>query len=90
MIKSFFKDSAIYMVPTILMYGTNFFLLPLYTRVLSVANYGALDMLKVFESLALLVVAFGVSQGLARYFIDEESHEKRIAYASTALWFTVL
>jgi O-antigen/teichoic acid export membrane protein len=90
MIRSFFKDSAIYMVPSILMYGTNFFLLPLYTRVLSVADYGALDMLKVFESLALLVVAFEVSQGLARYFIEEESHEKRIAYASTALWFTVL
>ena len=78
------------MIPTLLMYGTNFFLLPLYTRILSPADYGALDMLRVFESIIFLIVALEVSQGFGRYYMDENDPTKKISYASTALIFTLI
>ena len=47
------------------------FLIPLYTRVLSPSDYGILDMIRIFESMALLVVAFEINQKLGRYYMDE-------------------
>jgi len=88
MIRSFFKDSFIYTLPMILTYGTNFFLLPLYTSVLTPTDYGAMEMLKTFESIALLIVCFEISQAFAVYYSSEKDVEVRIKYASTALWFT--
>ncbi len=72
------------------MYGTNFFLIPLYTRVLSPSDYGILDMIRIFESMALLVVAFEINQGLGRYYMDEVNSLKKQSYFSTALIFTTV
>ena len=70
------------------MYGTNFFLLPLYTRVLNPSDYGILDMIRIFESLALLTVALEINQGLGRYYMDESNPSKKASYFSTAFIFT--
>lgn len=40
------------MLPAFLSQGVNLFLVPLYTRVLSPSDYGAIDMLKVFSNMA--------------------------------------
>jgi len=90
MIRTFFRDSAIYTIPTILSTGISFFLVPLYTRVLSPADYGALDMITVFGSLVALTVALEISQGVARYYREEQTENGRSLLASTALWFTVI
>jgi O-antigen/teichoic acid export membrane protein len=89
MIRTFFRDSAIYTIPSILSYGISFFLVPLYTRVLTPSDYGALDMITVFGSLIALTVALEVSQGVARFYRDEQTDVGRRTLASTALWFTV-
>ncbi len=90
MIRTFFRDSVIYTIPSILSYGISFFLVPLYTRVLTPSDYGALDMITVFSSLIAITVALEVFQGVARFYLDEKSDDGRRAIASTALWFTVL
>lgn len=89
MIRAFFRDSLIYTIPAILSRGLSIILVPLYTRVLSPVDYGALDMLMVFGSLANLTVALEVSQGVARFYAAEEEREKKVQYASTAFWFTL-
>lgn len=89
MLRQFLKDSAIYGAARLLVQGISLFLIPVYTRVLSPAEYGMLDMLTVFASLVTLTVALEVSQGVARYFPDTESADDRIGYASTSLWFTL-
>ena len=89
MIRAFFRDSLIYTIPAILSRGLSIILVPLYTRVLSPIDYGALDMLMVFGSLANLTVALEVSQGVARFYAAEEEREKKVQYASTAFWFTL-
>jgi O-antigen/teichoic acid export membrane protein len=89
MFKAFFKDSLIYMIPSFLTRGLSIILVPLYTRVLSPADYGSLDLLLVFAALINLTVAFEISQGLARFYTGKQDIEQKKAYVSTALWFTI-
>ena len=89
MLRPFLKDSAIYTIPAILSRGLSLFLIPLYTRVLSTADYGSLDLLTVFAGIVNLTIAMEVSQGLARYYAAEPEAGQKVVYASTAFWFTI-
>lgn len=89
MIRAFFRDGLVYTIPAILSRGLSIILVPLYTRVLSLVDFGVLDMLMVFGSLVNLTVALEVSQGVARFYAAEEDGVKKIQYASTAFWFTL-
>jgi len=90
MIKSFFKDSIIYTIPSILSKGISVILVPLYTRVLNPSDYGSLDLFMVFANLVNLVVALEISQGVSRYYASESDSFRKTLYASTALWFTFI
>jgi len=89
MIKQFFKDSAIYSFSTIISRGISIFMVPIYTRVFSPADYGVIDMIAVVSSLINLTIALEISQAVARFFPENKSLEEKRSYASTALWFTV-
>jgi Membrane protein involved in the export of O-antigen and teichoic acid len=86
---SVIKDGLIYTLPSIVSRGIYIFLIPLYTRVLSTAQYGAWDMLLMFANLVQVTVALEVSQAEARFYPEEKDEESKRLYASTALWFTV-
>jgi O-antigen/teichoic acid export membrane protein len=88
MLKLLLKDSAIYMVPSVVSRGLSLILIPFYTRVLSPTDYGSLDLLFVFSSVVNLTIALEVSQGVARFFASENNYDKKIGYASSAFWFT--
>jgi len=88
MVKRFFKDSAIYGFGKFLVYGIGFFLIPIYTHAFSPAAFGVIDLLNTVARLALLTVALEIAQAVMRFLPDTESHEERLAYASTALWFS--
>jgi len=90
MLKIFFKDSIIYTLSAFLSRGLSVFLVPLYTRVLSPADYGSLDFLLIFASIVNLTIALEVSQGVARFYTAESNLEAKIAYASTGFWFTLV
>lgn len=89
MLKAILRDSLIYGLASVLSKGVGFFLLPLYTRVLSTADYGAFDLLITLSVLVNLSVALEVSQGLARYWGDTEVSFQRRKLASTTFWFTL-
>jgi O-antigen/teichoic acid export membrane protein len=90
MLKALLRDSVTYTFSTFISRGLSFLLIPLYTRVLTPADYGALDMLIVFGSIVNLTIALEVSQGVARYCSNEKDTHRRMIYASTAFWFTLL
>lgn len=90
MIKEFFRDSFIYTIPGIVVNGIQFFLVPLFTQILSSEEYGAYDMLLIFSNIVMLTIAFEVSQGLARHYAEETNEKNKILYASSSLWFTIL
>ncbi len=88
MIKFFVRDVLIYTLPTVLSRGIGVFLLPIYTRIASPEELGALDLFLIFGNIVSLTIALEISQGVAR-FIPELSHVKqRISYSSTGLYFT--
>lgn len=89
MFRRFIKDSAIYSLPTFVSRGLAFFLIPVYTRVLSPSDFGQLDMLLAMGGLVNLVAAFEISQGFARLQSDERDPVAKAAYASSAFWFTL-
>jgi O-antigen/teichoic acid export membrane protein len=90
LLKAFARDSVVYMVPAVVSRGLAIILVPLYTRALSPADFGSLDLLVVFATLVKLTVALEVSQAVARFYAAEPGAGRRVAYASTSWWFTVL
>jgi len=88
MLRTFIKDSTTYAIPTIVSRGLTLILIPLYTRVLSPADFGSLDLLIVFASVVNLTIALEVSQGLARFYPNEQDIQRKVDFASTAFWFT--
>jgi O-antigen/teichoic acid export membrane protein len=89
MLRALLRDSIIYSIPTFVSRGLALLLVPVYTRILSPADFGVLDMLFVFGGLVNLTVALEVSQGMARFYADEPDAACKRAYASSAFWFTV-
>ena len=68
----------------------NFLLLPIYTRVLSTAEYGALTLLLVFEAFLKPVLRCGLDGAYLRLYFDETSDAGRRALAATILGFNVV
>jgi O-antigen/teichoic acid export membrane protein len=88
LVKRFFKDSAIYGFGKFLVYGVGFFLIPIYTHAFSPAAFGVIDLLNTVARLALLTVALEIAQSVIRFLPDTEAQTERVAYSSTALWFS--
>lgn len=89
MLKQFFKDGVIYSISNMITRGISILLVPLYTRVLSPADYGIIDMVAVVTNLVNLTVALEITQGVARFFGECKKSSDKIGYASSSLWFTL-
>lgn len=90
MIKTFFKDSLIYTIPTFFSRGIAIFLLPLYTSITTPEGLGALDLFLVFGNIIALTIALEITQGVARYIPDTNEKKLNILLASTGLFFTLI
>lgn len=90
MIKTVLKDSLVYGLASILSKGLAILLLPIYTRVMTVDDFGAFDLLSTLGVLGNLIIALEISQGLARYWVEESGGRNRVRLASTALHFSVM
>ena len=90
MLKSFFKNSVIYTLGHVLSSGIAIFLLPIYTRYLSPAEYGVIDLFIVIAAIVNLTIALEISQGIARYYQEAKNEKEKRKYTSSAFWFTIL
>ncbi len=90
MIERLLRDGAVYAVAAMVSRGVSFLLVPIYTRVLDPAQYGALELILTAGLLVTLVVALEVGQGMAREWAEQPDAAQRRALASTALSFTLL
>ncbi len=91
MLRQIFKDSFIYSAAGLFTGGALFFVLPFYTRLLSVEAYGVYEYLSIVGALVVVTVALEVTMAVARFVPEVRDSPARVrAYASTALWFTVL
>jgi O-antigen/teichoic acid export membrane protein len=88
-IGALWRDGIVYAAGTIASRGIALLLLPLYTRVLSPADYGALDLIVTCGVLVNLVVPLETSQALARLWNERPAGEARRRLAATAWTFTL-
>ena len=89
--KTLFKNTIIITVGKICTQLITFFLLPLYTSVLSTEEYGTVDLLNTLVSLLLPIVTFQVEQAVFRKLIDnrdKERHKRNII--STGIFSVII
>jgi O-antigen/teichoic acid export membrane protein len=86
-IKNLIKHSGIYGAGVVLSRSIGFFLIPLYTRYLSPADYGVLELLDLTVSLTMLFTSMGVFAAVFRFYAMYESPEEKKEVISTALLF---
>lgn len=90
MLKQLFKDSVVYGISSIFSRGITLLMVPFYTRVLSPGDYGLIEIITIVTNLVNLTIALEISQGVAIYYSQAKTDNDRAAYASTALWFTII
>lgn len=75
--KTLFKNTLIISIGIISTKLITFFLLPLYTKILSPEEYGLIDLLVTISLLLIPVITFQIEQAVFRELIDARDNEKR-------------
>lgn len=85
------KNTAIITIGKISTQMISFFLLPLYTAILTTAEFGIVDLLNTLVALMLPIVTFQIEHAVFRYLIDIRGNkEETRAVVSTTLFTIVL
>lgn len=89
--KTLFKNTIIITIGKICTQLITFFLLPLYTAILSTEEYGTVDLLNTLVSLLLPIVTFQVEQAVFRNLIDNrENEENKKVIISTGIFSVII
>ena len=75
--KQLFKNTAIVSLGKICTQLITFFLLPLYTYILTAEEYGIVDLLNNLVSLLIPIVILQIDQGVFRYLLDCRGQEEK-------------
>lgn len=89
--KTLFKNTLIITIGRVCTQLITFFLLPLYTAILSTEEYGTVDLLNTLVSLLLPIVTFQVEQAVFRNLIDNrENEDVKKKIISTGIFSVIL
>ena len=89
--KELVRNTAIITIGKICTQFLSFFLLPLYTSILTTSEYGTTDLLSTYQQLLLPIVFFQIEQALFRFLVDIRGSEKEQSrLISSAFAFVVL
>lgn len=89
--KQLIKNTAIVSIGKICTQLITFFLLPLYTALLTTEQYGVVDLMNTLVALFLPIVTLQIEQGIFRYLIDcREDEEKKRKIITTSLLFITM
>jgi O-antigen/teichoic acid export membrane protein len=85
------KHSLIYGIGALVSQIVGFFLIPLYTRYLSPADYGNLEIFTITMSTIAIIVPLGVTAGLAMSYYESDDVERRkTSLGSAWIFLTVI
>jgi len=83
------RQTAIYSLGVILGRAVSFLMLPVYTRFLTPADYGLVQLLEITVEVAAIFFTAGTTAGVQRFYFKANSADERHRLVSTA-FFTVL
>jgi len=90
MYRRLLKDATLYSASTVLARGFSFLTVPIFTRILSPADYGALDLLTYMAMMIFLILGAAIEQAVGRFYVDNRDEAGRREIASTALFYNVI
>ena len=88
--KQLVKNTVIITIGKICTQMISFFLLPLYTSILTTEEYGVVDLLNTLVSLFIPIVTFQIEQAVFRYLIDARNDEEKTSKVISTTVFTVI
>ena len=88
--KTLFKNTIIITIGKIATQMITFFLLPLYTAILSTEEYGTVDLLNTLVSLLLPIVTFQVEQAVFRFLIENRENKEEINNNISSAFFSII
>ncbi len=86
-IKQLGKDSLIYGLGDGLKRTIGFLLLPIYTRFLTPADYGQLELLMVMSTMMLIITSQGLSTAFFRFYGFSDSNNRRSELINTSFYY---
>ncbi len=84
------KHSAIYAVGTMISRLTGLVMLPIYTRYLTPADYGIIELFSIAIELMGILIGLRITQAMFRYYILEDNPEEKRIIISTVLQTVIL
>jgi len=69
-LKKIFRGASIYSLGEVLVKASGFFLIPLYTRILSPTEYGIVGYLQVFMQVLVVIFGFGFNGSQTRFYFE--------------------
>lgn len=89
-IKELAGDSVIYGLSGIVTRFISIFLIPIYTRIFTPADYGIINLVSVTFLLMGIFVVIGLDNAAARWYWDKEDDKDRISTFSSWFWIQLL
>ena len=83
-LRSTLKHGSIYGIGLILSRIISFLMIPVYTRVLSPADYGVLEVLSLTADIVAMLAGMGIGTAVTRYYYFYDTYRDRNAVASSA------
>lgn len=74
-LRKVFKGASVYSIGEVLTKASGFFLIPLYTRILTPEDYGIVGYMQVFLHIATVVLAFGFHGAQTRYYYEHKNDD---------------
>ena len=88
--KKLFKDMFVYLFSGTITYLVTLLLIPVYTKSLSPADYGKIELLFILSNLACIIISLEIYQAVGRYTVDIRDLIERKKYVSTGLVFSLI
>jgi len=88
--KKMVSHTSIYMLGGILRRGVSLIMLPIYTRYLTPADYGVVELLSMLLDIATIIFSARVGQAIFRYYCTAESEQFKNSVISSALMLAAL
>ena len=76
--KYLFKNTLIFSISNLGTKLIHFFLVPLYTNILSTTEYGTLDLITVISMVIVPIVSLNISEAIMRFSMDKEANRVKI------------
>lgn len=88
--KYLFKNTAIFTIGNLATKIISFFLIPLYTNVLTTSEYGTVDLVATVATVAIPILTLNIMESVMRFNLDKDADKDKITKVGIVILFAAL